>query len=1002
MNLGRQWADRLRIWDEAFQKEIYRTAGSLRLEGFTTFERLKAGDAKGHPMEAFEPGRSWGRKWEYAWMRTRLVLPEEKPAGRVWFTLAAGPEMLVWVDDREAGALDQQHHRIFVEADRIPAQGVEILAEVYAGHGPRLEDGGLVRRGEEAVPEPPEHQCVIGESTWGTIDEDMWQAYLDYHILYDLWLNLPEESARGIRIGQSLQQFTLEADFEAEEPLRRESVLAAAKKLKPLLDCKNGPSVPDFSVIGQSHLDLAWLWTLQETHRKVARTYSNQLALMERYPEYKFILCEPILMDWMKAEYPDLYERVKEKVATGQMVPEGAVYVEGDMNLPGGESLARQFIYGKRWFRQELGVDSRLAWMPDTFGYSAALPQIMKGCGVDYFSTQKMMRQDPECDPFPYHNFWWEGLDGSRVLSHMYKECNAKMTPAKVLERWNRDRIPTEEMDGFLYPFGFGDGGGGATEEQVESARRMEDLEGMPRMKMESPVDFYRHLEEVGVKNVYYGEIYLAWHRGTLTSQARIKRNMRRAEEAVREAEYLAGLLRLAGISKDQEPARLTRLETLWKELLLDEFHDILPGTGIEQVAKEAVESLEKIREEARELALEELRELAGGEAVFNSLPWERRYGGEILPACGYRKAGKEAPVDKNREGAVILTPLADGAYRIENPYYELILSGEGVITSLRDRKTGFEYAGSGLNRFRLFRDVNGYYDAWELAKMYEDAEETLAAPALSRPEITSEAVRILLTLKEKYFTLEQEICFRADSPRIDFRTRIDWHERHRILKADFGTGIFTRESVAETQYGYLKRPTHRSRAFDRDRYETACQRYVALTDGENGLAVLNDGKYGYSAKDSSLALTLLKAAVFPDGHADQGMQEANYSILPFTGPIGRSNVLQEAWELNQQPLTTGDAEGASGESRSFFHTEGGSAVIDICKPAFDREDAVVIRLYEAAGSACRTRLKVPENVKALWQCNLLEEEESSIPVSDGTAELTFRPFEIKTIRMDI
>jgi alpha-mannosidase len=1001
MNLGRQWDDRLRIWDEAFLQEIYHPAGTLRLDGFTTFERLTLADAKARSFEPFEAGKGWGRKWEYAWVRTRLSVPEGT-TGRIWFQLAAGPEMLVFVNGREAGALDKQHHRIYVDAKEIPAEGLEILAEVYAGHGPRLEEAGIVRRGEEAVPEPPEAQCTIGESTWGTVDEEMWQAWLDYHILYDLWRNLPEESARSMKIGAGLQKFTLEADFEAEQPARRESVLAASRGLKPLLDCKNGPSVPDFSVIGQSHLDLAWLWTLNETHRKVARTYSNQLALMERFPEYKFILCEPILMDWMKAEYPDLYERVKEKVKSGQMIPEGAVYVEGDMNLPGGESLTRQFIYGKRWFRKELGVDSRLAWMPDTFGYSAALPQIMKGCGVDYFSTQKMMRQDPECDPFPFHNFWWEGLDGSRVLSHMYKECNAKMTPAKVLERWNKDRIPTEEMDGFLYPFGFGDGGGGATEEQVESARRMQDLEGLPRMKMESPIAFYEHLEEQGVRNVYYGEIYLAWHRGTLTSQARVKRGMRRAEEAVREAEYLAGLLRLAGKSKDKEPERLAQLERLWKELLLDEFHDILPGTGIEQVVKEAEESLKKVRTEALELAKQELRELAEGDAVFNSLPWEREVSGAKIPACGYRKLGAEVHMLKTA-GPVTVEALEDGAYRIENAFYTAVLAKDGVITSYVDRKTGFEHAAAGLNRFRMFRDVNGYYDAWELSKMYEDAEETLSAPVIAKPEETEEGVTVRLTLKEQYFTLEQEILFRADTPRVDFNTKIDWHERHRILKVDFGTGIFTRESVAETQYGYLKRPTHRSRAFDRDRYETACQRYVALTDGENGLAVLNDGKYGYSAKDSSLALTLLKAPVFPDGHADQGMQEANYSILPFTGPIGRSEVLQEAWERNLMPTATDDKvlQQATGESVSFFHTEGGSAVIDICKPAFDGENAVVLRLYEAAGSACRTKLHLPTGVKAVSECNLLEEDGKIPEIRDGAAELSFRPFEIKTLRME-
>ncbi|MCR4586993.1 MAG: alpha-mannosidase, partial [Lachnospiraceae bacterium] len=920
MYLGRQWEERLRHFDGAFQNEILMPLGTLRLEGFTTFDPLPAEQAAKQKMEPFEEGKSWGRKWEYAWLRTRLFapkegeIPKEIKEPRLWFRLEAGPEMLVYVGGKEAGSIDKKHFQIMVPAGRIPAEGTEILAEVYAGHGARLENGGIVPRDTEAVPEPPEHQCVIGCSTWGYVDDAMYAAYLDFHILYDLWQNLPEDSLRRMHIGSALQQFTLEADFELDRPDRRASVLKAAELLKPLLAEKNAESVPDYSIIGQSHLDLAWLWTIGETHHKVARTYSNQLALMDRYPEYQFLLCEPIILDWMKEDYPALYERVKEKIAAGQMVPEGAVYVEGDMNLPGGESLVRQFVYGKRWFRKELGVESKLAWMPDTFGYSGALPQIMKGCEVDYFSTQKMTRQDPECDPFPYHNFWWEGLDGTKVLSHMYKECNAKMTPGKLLERWEKDRLKREEMDGFIYPYGYGDGGGGATEEMVEAARRMTDLNGVPRLKRENPVEFFHRLEEKGCKNTYYGEIYLAWHRGTLTSQARIKRGMRRAEEAVREAEYLAGLLRLEG-----KEVKQNELEALWKELLLDEFHDILPGTGIAQVVKEAEESLQRIRTGALALAKEELEQLAGKTAVFNSLPWKRKIGELTLPPCGY-VTGEDAvrAIADIAPTHVKLEELEDGSLEISNMYYIARVSPAGEITSLTDKRTACELADAPLNHFRMYQDINGCYDAWELARMYEDTEKPLKAAKVTEVRDVCGGYDVIVELQEEHFTLQQEIRFRPETVHIDFHTVVDWHERHRILKVDFPTGIYTRESIAETQYGYLKRPTHRSRAFDKDRYETAHQRYVALTDGENGLAVLNDCKYGYSAKDSCLSLTLLKAPVYPDGHADMGRQEFTYAIMPFLGPIGRSTVLREAWELNLQPLMTEEAgeKAASGDIR--------------------------------------------------------------------------------------
>ncbi|MCR5033242.1 MAG: hypothetical protein K6A92_10305 [Lachnospiraceae bacterium] len=1032
MNLGRQWNDRLRHFDEAFESNLYQVVGSLKLEGFTTFSRISYETAMKQEMVAFPEGKNWGRKWEYGWFRTRLFLPEGIKEGRLFIHLEAGPEMLVYGNGEPLGAIDKQHAYVIVNAQDIPAEGIELAAEVYAGHGPRLEEGGIVPREVEAVPEPPKFQCCIGKSTILTLDEEMWQAYLDYHVLYDLWQALPEDSLRSMKVGKTLQQFTLEADFEAERPIRRESVLHAAKRLKPYLAEKNSDTVPDYSVIGQSHLDLAWLWTLEETHRKVARTYSNQVALMDRYPEYQFLLCEPILMDWLRSEYPGLYKRVLDKIKTGQMIPEGAVYVEGDMNLPGGESLIRQFVYGKRWFRQELGVESRLAWMPDTFGYSGALPQIMKGCDVSYFSTQKMMRQDPECDPFPYHNFWWEGIDGSRVLSHMYKECNAKMTPHHLLERWEKDRLKTEEMDGFIYPFGYGDGGGGATEEQVEAARRLEDLEGVPRLRRESPVDFMKRLEEKGCKNVYYGEIYLSWHRGTLTSQAKIKRWMRRTEEAVREVEYMTALLRLLGI---ENGGWIFRTECMWKDLLLNEFHDILPGTGIEQVARDAEESLEDIRLRAFDLIQEEMECLDAQGVILNTLPWPRKIGNVQIPACGFALTQEEAKEassrraltdvnEEERSRCLALTaqektavkgkkPLllwkkeADGSVSVENPFYRILVNTEGEIVSMVDPVTGYEYAEQPLNHFRLYQDINGYYDAWELARMYEDCEQKLEMPIVTGvKEGRDKTLRIHIVLKAKYFTLEQDVICKPDSPRVDFETRIDWKERHRILKVDFPTTIFTRESLAETQYGYLKRPTHRSRSFDRDRYETAHQRYVALSDGEMGLALLNDCKYGYSAKDSRLSLTLLKAAVYPDGHADQGEHRFTYSVMLYRGAIGRSDVLRQAMELNVQPslsmdiLENGKPYRCS-EGYGFFRMEGGSAVIDMAKPALDNEKAVVLRIYEAGGSACTADLCLPGMVKRAASCNMLEEEKETLPIRDSKIRLTFRPFEIKTILLE-
>lgn len=1054
MRLGRQWDERLRIWDEAFRRILYTQLGEIALSGFTAMEHLSLEQVRAHSFTPFPKGTKWGRKWEYGWFRAELTLPEEAAGKRILLHLGAGPEMLVYVNGREAGSIDSRHLAVELAGCAVPGERYEIYAECYAGHGVRAEGAGICGRDEMPVPEPPDSQCVVESSHFGIHSRELFSAYADYHTLYDLWKALPESDLRAMKIGEALQRFTCMADFEAEEPRRSESILEAAKLLRPLLARKNGDTVPGYTTFGQSHLDLAWLWPGEETKRKAARTYSNQIALMDRYPDYKFLLCSPTILEYLKEYYPGLYKRVKEKAAEGQFMPEGAVYVESDTNLPGGESLVRQFVLGKRWFRREFGAESRLAWLPDTFGFSGALPQIMKECGIPYFATQKLLRCDPECEQFPYNLFWWEGIDGTRTLSHIYKKNNAVFGPGALLERWEKDRNQKQEIESFLFPFGYGDGGGGPTELMVETEQRCRDLEGAPKCTMESPTAFFDRLDGDSVKNVYYGELYLAWHRGTYTAQARIKRGVRRAEYALREAEYLAGLVRLAGRWKEDVPPAdsagsgetegggreaavrsadgeeevLSRLEELWKLLLVQEFHDVLPGTSIERVNREAEEALERVESESRELAGMLLRRLAGGRALFNSLSWERSFGGLKLPPCGYVKPGDAQfrEVGRNLQENERLRE-AGGGLTFSNGFYSVRLDAQGRIISLRDGHSGYEYAQEPLNQWKLYRDVNVDYDAWELGRMYEQAPEELSDNCGFRSEhLPDGSVMAVVERRESYFTARQRIRLRKDSPRIDFETEVDWQERHRILKVDFPTTVYTKEVLEEIQFGYIRRPTHKSRQYEQDLYETCHHKYAALTDGENGFALLNDCKYGLSAQDSRLSLTLLRSPAMPDMTADRGRQLFTYSILPFSGPFLHSRVIQEAYELNVNVTVSGFERGgrrkisdagmaadgispfllesgcAAAESASFFRLEGGHAVLETCKPAFDRKDGVVLRLYEAGGCAGKTMLHVPDSVTRLYDCNMLEEARQEMKLTEGKAELCFHAFEIKTLLLVI
>lgn len=1008
MSLGRQWDSRLKIWDNAFSAFFYQPMGELKVFGFTTMEQLSLKEAEATQFEEFPTGRKWGRKWEYGWFRTTFAIPKEAEGRRVVINLGVAPEMLVFVNQKEAGAIDKQHHFITLTECANAGDVYEIYAEGYAGHGPRMENAGIWPRESVPVPEPPEAQCTIAQSTYGIWNEQMFLAYADYHTLYELWKKLPETSLRAMQIGEALQEFTYKADFELPEPERTESIAKARAVLRPLLEKKNGDTAVTYTVFGQSHLDLAWLWTAEETKRKSARTYANQLALMEKYPEYRFLLCSPTVLENLKMYYPNLYQRVREKAAEGQFIPEGAVYIESDTNLAGGESLIQQLVHGKRWFREEFGVDTKMAWLPDTFGFSGALPQIMKGCEVPYFATQKLLRSDPECEQFPYNIFWWEGIDGSRVLSHIYKKNNAQFTPDGLMSRWEEDRNQKEHIDGMMFPFGFGDGGGGATEIMLETYRRCRDLEGLPRCRMESPIDYFERIDEKEVENTYYGELYLAWHRGTYTTQAAIKKGVRKAEFALREAQYLAGLLciRKAQLSPQQTQVLQSAIATIeenWKLLLFQEFHDILPGTSIHRVCKEAEEALEQVIADSQALAKKLLTILAGEGAVFNSLSWDRKADGYVIPCCGYILPERKDTAEDTHEKTVRLE--TDGTtYTITHPYYTAVADQNGRIISLRDAK-GYEYAKEPLNELKLYQDINVDYDAWELGRMYEQIPVQMQAKVQITAETQPGKVILHTERKEAHFTWHQDIIFDEQSRWIDFQTRIDWQERHRILKVDFPTSVYTKEAYEEIQFGYLKRPTHKSRQYEKDLYETCHHKYAALTDGRNGLAVLNDCKFGISAKDSRLSLTLLKAPVMPDMTADMGEHEFSYAIYLFDGAFCDSDVPKAGYEYNLvSTKTTGTAE--AGKEESFFAVEGDSVMIETLKPAEEGMNAVVLRLYEYMGCAVGAKVYIPTEVKRVFVTNLLEEKKQEIICCEEAGKryvcLSFHAFEIQTLLLEI
>ena len=586
-------------------------------------------------------------------------------------------------------------------------------------------------------------RAVLGDMTYGIWNEDAYQLYMDLQTLRLLGDQVDPESLRADRIAEALEQATLIADFEQDLDARVASYRAAREALRPALEAVNGSTAPVFYAIGNAHLDLAWLWPMAETHRKTSRTFAAQLRLIEEYPEYKYLQSQPAAYEMCREHYPELFERIVEAAKKGQWIPEGAMWVEPDTNMTSGESLVRQVIHGKRYFKDVFGVDSVVLWLPDTFGYSAALPQILKGRGVKYLVTQKIFWSYNEGDQFPYHYFTWQGADGSEIDTFLPTSYTYRTDPKEICETWNK-RVQKRGLDAFLLPFGYGDGGGGPTRDHIEYLRREADLEGMPRVKIEGPVQFFEDMEaQGGPKHTYVGELYFSAHRGVFTSQAAIKKGNRKAELALREAEMWGSLAMLNGAEYP-----LARMDAAWKKLLLNQFHDILPGSSIARVYEDARRDHRWIIAEAEAVRDGALAALAGGDGVtvFNSLSFERR--GLVRLPEGYAQGahtaeGTPVPVQRTADGAgagdgarlrrgVAEAPPAavsgkpspgrsgrtDGAV-IENELIRAVINARGEVVSFVDKRSGREFAAGPMNRLLMYKDVPRLFDAWDIDSNY-------------------------------------------------------------------------------------------------------------------------------------------------------------------------------------------------------------------------------------------------------------------------------------------
>lgn len=1006
MALTIEWQHRIERWENALWKACYHPLGSISFSGFTTLEQLTPQQALAREFKPMPEGTPWGGKWEYGWFKGSLTLPPEAAGKRIVLEAKPGDhcEGTIYINGKVSGSIGSSGRNITLSKNGQPGQTYDILIEAYAGHGRTTAGEGPVLYGVETVPEPPPTQKVVGASTFGIWREEVYQAAIDFTTLHELRGRLDPLSLRVSEIDEGLMEATLLIDLELPEDEMLKTVRAGRARLKPLLEKKNGPTMPTFYAFGHAHIDIAWLWPLQHTERKIANTAINQLALIEEYPDYKFLQSQPHLYWMLQQKYPELYERFKAAVKAGNVIPDGAMWVEGDTNLAGGEALIRQVMYGRAFFKDELGCDSRVLWLPDVFGYSGALPQILKGCGVIGFATAKITWAYNGGDPFPYNTFWWEGTDGSAIPAHIFNDYSSQVRPNAIMDRWN-SRLQKNNISTMALPFGWGDGGGGPERDHLEFMKRCQDLEGLPRIKMASPREFFDDLLARGEpKDRYVGELYFQAHRGTYTSQARTKRGNRKTEYALREAEFWATAARaLNGFSFTPQT-----LAQAWRKLLLNQFHDVLPGSAIHRVYEEAEALFDQAIAESQQVTQAALNTLVKPSAdctVFNSLSWPRTAlvetaNGPVevnVPACGWTTLPANSPAQGN--GSVTAVKNADGTIALENSLIRATLNPRGEVTSLWDKEAGRETMAGAGNRLCLYKDVPDQWDAWDIDSMAEmqpvKTDEPVSLEILSAGPVV---VRIALRRKLHQSTVEQTISLRRNSRRIDFATTVDWQESHKLLKVAFPVNIYTNEAVHEIQFGHLRRPNHRSRPYDADRFEVCNHKWSALTEENRGVAVLNDCKYGLSVTGNSINLTLLKSAMAPDMTADKGIQNFTYALYAWNGCLAESGVVREAYDLNV-PVTVVSGNGGEG---SLFGVDAENVVIETVKPAEDGSTDVIVRLYEAKRCATTCHLTTLLPIQAAEQTNLIEEEAGKLEVTDHTITLDFHPFEIKTVRLHL
>lgn len=949
-------------------------------------------------------GDRWGPPWGTSWFHVTGEVPAEAAGRRVELVIDLGwahrspgfqAEGLVYrPDGTVAKGLNPRNTWVPVADPAAGGERIDLYVEAAAN--PQLLTGGDTMFAPTPLGEKPtsgsEPLYQVARADVTVFEADVWELWQDLVALDGLMPQLPEGEPRRWQLLRAVERALDALDLQDLAG----TAAAARERLAGVLAAPATASAHRLSAVGHAHIDSAWLWPVRETVRKVARTTSNVVALLDEYPDLVYAMSSAQQYAWIEEHRPEVFERVAAQVKGGRFVPVGGMWVESDTNLPGSEALARQLVYGKRYFLETFGVDTQEVWLPDSFGYSAALPQLVVLSGSRWFLTQKISWNKENV--FPHHTFWWEGLDGTRVFTHFppVDTYNSDLSGGELAHavRNFRDKGDANRS---LVPFGWGDGGGGPTREMIAQARRTADLEGSPRVAIEKPADFFAAAEaEYPEAPVWVGELYLEIHRATYTSQAKTKQGNRRSEHLLHEAELWSATAAVAGLVDYP----YDDLDRIWKQVLLHQFHDILPGSSIAWVHREARELYARIAVELGEIVDRAQRALAGDGSTpvaFNAAP----HGRCDVPAFAATPVALSEPAPSTEVVA------ADGGYVLDNGLLRVTVDGRGLLTSVLDLGAGREVLAGPANLLQLHPDLPNQWDAWDVDEFYRNTVTDL----ISIDELNTagpSTVRVARTFGDSHVV--QEITLEPGASRVDITTEVDWHEREKFLKAAFPLDVQTQRAAYETQFGHHYRATHENTSWDAAKFEVCAHRFVHLEEPGYGIALVNDSTYGHDVRRSAVAgpgggttttvrLSLLRAPLYPDPETDQGVHTLRYSLVP---GATIDDAVREGYAVNLPPRFV---EGAGHEVEPLVRVSGGSVVVSAVKLADDRSGDVVVRLYEARGGRATAMLTPSFPVAGVEEVDLLERPVAANALIDdggssGSVGLRLRAFQIVTLRL--